>query len=439
MKYVIAYSDRLAKAHKQIKELESECSRLLNENAALRAIKTTTRSSPTAKPRTKPAVSNDVKHYTKPTVSSRGKDKSLQLQKLNTNDDKAHRAVLINGRRHIYAAGVPTPVVTMDTWTQCPSYMSDTSASCKRRSEILEESKERRNRVDLRRLKPPTKPKSTDFNYSWDVPVEETGPESLGSGCSWGTTLVDEDKLCSVESQLESSASSISSQTALSTADTEVGNPLEQCLAQSSRLDDELDLGHEIVYIDPTSGLRSLREAVELTQQAILDVKSCMPEWHSWIFEDNPNLVRLGRDEMMSWMGSFEYSRRIHNGYPCRDICHALLRLPPLRNTICHPRGPELRDPENLDYLLQNAQRVSIMLGDEKRAHSIRGIRDALRAEVEMCMQEIKDVHDLAALPFYEAEHKAHHSRMFKTILDERYTGCKEALAVAQAWQCGAE
>ncbi|TRX93643.1 hypothetical protein FHL15_005319 [Xylaria flabelliformis] len=438
MKYVSAYSDRLEKAHKRIKELESERSKLLNENAALRAIKTATISSPTAKPRTKPTVSNDNKHYTQPTVSSRGKGKSVPLQKLDTNDEKAHRAVLINGRRHIYAAGVPTPVITIDAWTQRPSYMNGTSASCKRRSEIYEESMERRNRVDLRRLKPPAKPKSIDSNYCWNVPVEETKPESLRSDYSWGTTLVDEDKLCSEESQLESSASSILSQTALSTADTEVSNPVEQCLAQRSRLDDNLDLGNEIVYIDPTSGLRSLREAFEMTQQAILDVKSCMPEWHSWIFEDNRNLVRLGRDEMIRWMGSFEYSRRFHNGYPCRDIYHALLRLPPLRNTICHPRGCELRDPENLDYLLRDAQRVSVMLGDEKRAQSIRVIRDALRTEVEMCMQEIKDVHDLAALPFYEAEHKAHHSIMFKMILDERYTGCQKALTVAQAWQCGA-
>ncbi|KAI1741223.1 hypothetical protein F4680DRAFT_464645 [Xylaria scruposa] len=421
MKYVSEYSDRLEKANKRVKYLESERSRLLNENAALRAIKAPTRASPTAKS-TRSSISNDTKHYTQATVSSRCKSKSMPLQESN-NNDKAPRAIVINGKRHIYAAGVPTLMTTMDDWTECPRYMGNTKASNNRMSKLLEERMERRNRVDLRRLKAPVKPKSPDLNSIW-------------SGPSWGTTLVEEDKLCSEQPQWESSPSSMPAETALSTTDTEVGNPSEQSLAQKSRLDDRLNLGDEVVYIDTRSGLKYLREAFEITQHAILDVKKCMPEWRSWMSEDDPNLVRLGRDEMISWMGSFEYSGRFHNGRPCRYIYYDLLRLPPLRNTICHPRGCELRDPENLDNLLQNAQKVSVVLGDEKRAQAIRGIRDALRTEVDMCVQEIKDVHDLASLPYYEAEYKTHHLKMFERILQyESYDGCKTTLAVAQAWQ----
>ncbi|KAI0547164.1 hypothetical protein F4679DRAFT_586722 [Xylaria curta] len=430
MKYVSEYSERLEKAYKRIKDLEIERSKLLNENAALRAIKTPTRSSPTAKS-TKPSLSNDTKHYAQTTVSSRSKSKPMPLQRSdNNNNDQASRAVVINGKRHIYAAGVPTPTINMSDWTQYPRYMSSTNASCKRNSELLGERMERRNRVDLRRLTPPAKPKSPDLNSCWSDP-------------SWGSaTLVEENKSCSEEQQWESSSSSTPSETALSTTDTEVGNQSEQDLAQRSRFDDHLYLGDEVVYIDTTSGLKYLREAFEIIQQAIWDVKSCMPEWRGWMLGDNPNLVRLGRDEMTSWIGSFEYSKRFHNGYPCWSIYNYLLNLPPLRNTICHPRGRELRDPKNLDGLLKNAQWVSVVLGDEDRAQKIRGIRDALRTEVDMCVQEIKDIHDLSSLPYYEAEHKTHHLKMFKKILelleDERYNGCKGVLAIAQAWQRGA-
>ncbi|KAI0478321.1 hypothetical protein F4859DRAFT_521169 [Xylaria cf. heliscus] len=402
MKYISDESRRLSEARKRIKELEDECSRLRTQEAGVCGTRPPRRSSPKSSSLVQPTATNDTRHYAQATVSSRCKNK-FTPQKSNRQDDAATRPVLIDGRGYIYKAGVPIEIPPME-WI---GYMNDTKASRSRYYEIREEREERKKRVDIRRQKPQHRKEPEE-----QLPTPSPSPPPVIS-------TTDEE--------------------AIFTSDPEPEKAPEDGLIRTSRLDEKLSLGHDLVYIDIKTGLDYLREAAEITQHAIFDVKSCMPEWDTSMFQGDPNLVRLGRDEMINWMGyEFIESRRFHNGYRCEEISYDLLDVVLLRNTICHPRGSELGDPKNLDRLLKYAQRVSVVLGDEQKALKIRYIRDTLRAEVDNCLQEIKDLKYLACQPYYGVTHKRHHLKMFKTILEyynDDYKGCKDVLAVAQAWQ----
>lgn len=247
MKYVSEYPYSLKQAHKRIEELESELSILLVENAALRDINRPKRSSPTASS-TKPTTPSGTKNYARATVSSRCKDKSIP-QKPDGNDNKAPRAVLIAGERYVYKAGVPTLVTTKDSWTKLPRYSASTCASDHRTYAIRVERAQRDKRVE--RPWPKT---------SWSVVKEK---DFIPPPYSPEPTFSD--------------------------ADTVIGDALEvESLAKMSRLDDRLDLRPDIVYIDVRTGLGYLREAAEITQHAIFEAGSCMPEWKVSQFDDDP-------------------------------------------------------------------------------------------------------------------------------------------------------
>ncbi|KAI0448902.1 hypothetical protein F5B21DRAFT_509713 [Xylaria acuta] len=204
MKYPSEHSDSLSNANEETQELNSERSKLLNENAALRAIKTQKESVRTTTSFTKPTIENDIKHYAQATASSRCRDKSTPPQKSHRNDDKASRAISINGERQVHKAGVSTLVTTMNDWTELPCYMDKTRASCNREYELWKEREEREKRVDLRGLKPQTKLKS-----SW--------PDS-----GWNTSIVEEVELWPEEPQPQLFTPPMSPETTLSTEDTEV-------------------------------------------------------------------------------------------------------------------------------------------------------------------------------------------------------------------------
>ncbi|KAI0435718.1 hypothetical protein F4803DRAFT_557710 [Xylaria telfairii] len=400
MKGISQYPYSLKQAHERIEELESQLSRLLVENSALRAINTPKRSSQTTSS-TKPATPSGIKNYARATVSSRCKDRSTP-QKSNGNDKKPPRTVVIAGERYIYKAGVPTPITTRDTWTNLPRYSVATKASDRRASEIQTERWEK----ESKRVEPPW-PTTT-----WNVAEQKDfipAPYPIESSFSDQDTLVGDD-------------------------------PEEDSLAKMSRLDERLDFGSDVVFIDVRTGLDYLREAAEITQFAIFEAGSCMPEWNVSQFAEDPNAVRLGRDEMKVWMGStFPGSTRCHNGYKCNDIYNALLDIVPMRNTICHPCGYALGDAVRLDKLLYRAQRFSVMVGDENRTLKIRGLRDKLRTVAETSLQEVKSLRHLVLQPYYEMDPKIHHKKMFdRALLDERnnnYWGCEEVLAVAHEWE----
>ncbi|KAI8949383.1 hypothetical protein F4801DRAFT_603307 [Xylaria longipes] len=433
MKHINEESCRLKQANKRIEELESKLSKLLNENAALRAIKTPKESSRTTTPPTKSTIPNDTRHYAQSTVSSRCKDNSMP-QKPQRNGDKAPRAVLINGERCVYKAGGLTHITT--SWGPYPRFMEDTKASCNRNFEIFEETWARKRQLDFRNLKrqPKEEPRKSDTRCSTPIVEEvELLPEEPQQQTPSSPTLP-EPTFSTAGTEVESWESS---DTEVERVGTKVESALEPDLAEKTRLNDHLNLRKEIIYIKSKTGLDFLRRAAEITQNAIFDFRSFMPEWKTWMFEDGPHVVRLGRDEMIRWMGGCnEYCENLHNGRLGRDISRTLLSVVCLRNTISHPHGYELRDPERLDYRLVNAQNVSIVLGDEKRALEIRGIRDALRTEVDRSLQEIKDLCHLTPLPYCNVDYQSHHVETFQSVLYDGYHGgSKEVLAAAEAWE----
>jgi regulator of replication initiation timing len=424
MKYISQHSDRLRLAYHQIEELKAEITRLRKENAALRI---TSRQKERQKPATCSIKHNnldDTKHYAQPTASSRLKEK-IEIQQLKGDKDEPKRAVVISNSTYIYSDCmlllVPSRTRPAGRWNN-PSFLHATEASGSREFLILKEKLEKEKRARTNGAPQLTYTSmASPYDSRWgsyedeaaqSPPTEETTPS-----CHTPLDIDEEDdKAAAVD------------------------------LAQRSRLDEGLD--PEIrpirVLIDSKTGLDHLQKAAVIVQQAIYNVWKDQEPRHC--FDDGPHLVRLGRNELMGWMGMQPMSYMAHNGHCARTVWRVLEDVVPLRNAISHPTGSDLRCADNLETLLRLAQNVTVVLGDEEGAVAVRAIRDSVRAEAATSLQFIKDLYRLAVLPFYGADlvgHQHHHVRMVKDALyrfknhncnayDENYR--EEILAVAQAW-----
>ncbi|TGJ78508.1 hypothetical protein E0Z10_g10250 [Xylaria hypoxylon] len=399
MKYISQFSNRLTQAFKRIEELEKENIKLRKENVTLRTLKP--RPSKTGSMKSPSPKGNH--HYAQPTASSRNKVKSKPQEAENPNP-KSPTFTGRDGATYIYKDCVPIMITPEDDygWPSSPRYMHSTCSSSEREAKgwvrgwppLLPTLKKEIN-------SPPTPPPSPPLSAS--------------------TTLI------------------------------EVENKPEDDLAERSRLGDDLKLGIHILT-DSKTNLDYLRKAAEIAQKSIFDVGKIggLGRWragYSDVFKDGPHLIRLGRDELMSWLGEFPTSELRYNGHPDWKVYLSLLGLVPLRNTISHPSAYELQDSGRTDRLLKSAQEVSVILGDEKGALEIRAMRDALLRDAHNAWQSIKDLYYLSLLPSEERlDFKYHQVNLFEYALlySDRWDEVerdlyKEVLAVASAWDSKGE
>ncbi|KAI8625594.1 hypothetical protein F5Y19DRAFT_479518 [Xylariaceae sp. FL1651] len=411
MKYISTYSDRLSRALKQIDELEEENAKLRDKNRMLRA------SMISPELRSLTTLTNGGKVYSpgsfaKPTISSR--NKALPDSEKNENFHKGkHYITIIDNKEYVYRAGVPTFIRSQqpNAWDILPGFMRKTKASSERESINYREKIERRNRT--KRPQPPHQPLDTRPSPSYEP--------------GWGPYHADhiENLLVDLPESIEEKYQGTNSQLSL---------------ADSSRLNDYLDFKQKVL-INSKIGIGLLRQTSELVQGAIFDV--AQKEWprsQNLHFQDGAHLVRLGRDELMQWIGEYPSQELAVNGYSASTIYHTLLDVVPLRNAISHPNGHELRDAAHLDWLLRLGQDVTVKLGDNNRALKVREIRDVLLSEATSSMKDITDLYYLAVLPFHElVEYQTHHIKMFKNAIGlwegEHYGSySEEVLTVGQSY-----
>ncbi|KAI0426239.1 hypothetical protein F5Y09DRAFT_71379 [Xylaria sp. FL1042] len=313
--------------------------------------------------------------------------------------------------------------------------MRSTNASESRRQEIFEERYERKIRAQQQATRRPG-------NQMQQVTPDDSGWGSSGYGG------FDE----SPKEAPPSSAPLPSPPPTPSPIAIEVEIEKEESLAERSRVNDNLKFP-TTVLINSKAGLDYLRRAAEIAQKSIYDAyKNGLGGYVNW--DEGPHLVSLGRKELNVWVsGSEEYygdcpltlSGFAYNGHPGREVYNTIIEVSYLRNVISHPREDSLQGAENVDRLLRYAQKVSIVLGDEKGALEIRDIRDALSVDANNVQQYIRDLYYLSVQPYHGAfnfDFQCNHVNMFRWILWykdrldpwEETVEHEELWAVAQAW-----
>ncbi|KAI0805646.1 hypothetical protein GGR55DRAFT_654451 [Xylaria sp. FL0064] len=261
---------------------------------------------------------------------------------------------------HMYKNGIP--ILVDDPCS--PRFMKSTSVLYRRNTQLLIERVEREKRAEQQatwrlgdRMRQLFSSDSEWDSRYWEVeePPEETppSPAPLPTPPLTPTTAEIEGK---IEVEIEK----------------------EKSLAERTRLHEKLEFSIRILT-DSKKSLGYLRRAAEIVQKSIFDAHKNGLSGR-WDLEDGPHLVRLGRNELWSWLGDEDchfYSRPnwstlAYNGQSGYTVYHAILEVVELRNTISHPHGSELRDAKYVDWLLGSAQNVCVVPGDEKGALEIR-------------------------------------------------------------------
>ncbi|KAI1348407.1 hypothetical protein F5Y01DRAFT_292565 [Xylaria sp. FL0043] len=434
MKYISQYSDRLNQATRRIDELEKENKKLRAEIVTLRAFKSRQSIEHSA-------VKTDIKsHFSQPTVSSSRKTKAKE-EEPGSGEEKLYRAICYNNevdRRgfshttqstHVYKDGIP--ILVNDPLR--PKFMMSTNASGNRNMQLFAERLELKKRVeqqatwrlgDRMRQAPLGESEWDAWCRMMDESPEKPWPPLPPSPTSFLTPSNEE-----IESKIE------------------VEIEKEDSLAEKTRLHEKLEFSVPI-FTDSKKSLDYLRRAAEIVQKSIFDAHKNGLSGR-FEFEDGPHLVRLGRNELYSWLGAEchdVYPRPIYyelayNGHRGDKVYDAILKVVELRNTISHPDGEDLRNAACVDWLLSRAQNICVVLGDEKGALGIRDIRDALRADADNVRRYVRDLHFLSVQPYpVTFDLELHHVKMFEQIISDNEcieSGMEENaefLAVARAW-----
>ncbi|KAI1113298.1 hypothetical protein F5Y14DRAFT_452194 [Nemania sp. NC0429] len=434
MKYISQYSDRLGQAFKRIEELEKENTQLRRELDRLLAGKQ--RQQQGTPYSTKSSDPKEQPHYARSTTASCSKEKSATQQPMQSKC-ATERRVLIDGKLYAYEAGVPRHISSPGYQLfspGSPGYMGLTKAYSVRQLQIFLGNFERERKqeeIKKRRISQPL-PKPPPEWDSWGTDNPHPAPPKDESDWTYEAKPAENETPADESLEIPSSM----------TDDYKKYDPSWELVIRS-RLNDGLSVTDVSPPIESKKGFDFLRRAVEIVQQTIFDiVKSGAPGWDGDNFEDGPHAVRLGRDELLSWIGSRSQNKLIYNGHQPKRIHDELLSIVPLRNSLCHPSGWLFRDAHWLDEKISRAHRLVVTLGDENAAMEIRGIRDAVRNETYQSLQEIKGIYFLSIQP--HPENMDFHFRLvpfFKGVLSSDKRGAwkntkdeREVLAVAQAW-----
>ncbi|KAI1272187.1 hypothetical protein F5Y07DRAFT_380435 [Xylaria sp. FL0933] len=305
--------------------------------------------------------------------------------------------------------------------------MKSTSASYCRNRQLLLERVEMRKRIEQQATWRQVLSRDSEWN-SWPGQVEES-PEEI-----WPLSAPPTPTLTPSTEEIG--------------GNTEVEVEKEETLAEKTRLHEKLEIFSVRIFTDSKKSLDYLRRAAEVVQKSIFDAHKNGLSGR-FELEDGPHLVRLGRNELWSWLGaechdvypSPVYYKLAYNGHRGDEVYDAILKVVELRNTISHADGDDLRYAACVDWLLSRAQNVCVVLGDEKGALEIRDIRDALRADADNVRRYVRDLHFLSVQPYpVTFDLEFHHVKMFERIMKRNEcieSGMEENaefLAVARAW-----
>ncbi|KAI1146095.1 hypothetical protein F4825DRAFT_473037 [Nemania diffusa] len=453
MKYASQQSDRLAQAYKEIDELKKENSRLQKELFNFRTKKLNENIPPTSLPRNTPTGTTNSNHFAQSTVASRNKD-TPKSQSSSGSQGKTPRAVVTIGENnYIYKGGVPVHADYKEFWKRPHFMYQKTRASYAREGVILRERNERRNRqIEIEERRVSKKLSSSSISEpnevsSWgpcdpewanweekdkDEEKDEEGEEDEKNE-EEDDDDEEEDKEDDDEEEDDDDEEKKEERRILEIYSGRPPFPFDD-LAIRSRLHRESEFERRWLGIDSKSGFDYLRKGYEIAQAVVYKVgNSGHPGWYR--FEDGPHIVKLGRDELLSWMHEHPFPEFGYNGYSAYSVRDALLDLVHLRNAISHPWTSTFRSPQQVDRHLKDVQKVAIMLRDEQRAFEVRKLRDELSDMAKRSVQEIQDLYYLTSQPYSpEIKYHHHHVVIFRGLIENGPSLDEEAFAVAEAW-----
>jgi hypothetical protein len=411
MKYISDYTCELAKLRNQLAEKEQEVASLQQQLAAAKnTIKLITRQPTTpSTPRTiTPQRSPRDCQYARPTASSLSKAKTVASPE--PPRVEASRIVLIQGVEYIYKSGVPLLAAPREPveicgngcsgrkshWNTEGAYVAHFATATKA-SDRRQETKffQRWPYVELKRglrfaswqKSEPSTPASSEDTYYWDGGEEYPYEDQA----EWPSSSPPNP---AGEPETEESA------TAAATEADKKDEKADESLWETSRFEDDIEEedvldGH---VIDHLAMFKLAEKTLGIMQASLL---AAYPK--RFEEEKYAQFIRLGRDELRS---RFHYDiageSLERNGYTSGRIRYEIEQLANLRNMLRHPHRWEFRRPLLMQYVLKQAQRVLVMIGDEKGAMEVRALRDELRDLVDRPLRVFPDFHGLSVLPFAE-------------------------------------
>ncbi|KAI0097289.1 hypothetical protein GGR51DRAFT_566615 [Nemania sp. FL0031] len=411
MKHISKHTDRLSKALNKAEELEQEVARLRKKLALLEIGKQhkLRPSTCSEKSTNNTTIEN---RYAQPTEASRKKDKSRIT--LRTSGDKLPLITRANsGSTEVYRYkdGVP---IKLGTPIETPHYMKDTQTVFSRRWITDGE------RLAKQQLAKQQQRKQAQISQSPQISSDE-----LWSWKQW------EDY------------EPLPKEMPPTPPESDAGNENERVedLETRSRLGDNLWFGGRRVTIDSKNGFKYLRRAFKIAQEAVHAVgESGAPGWRR--FRGGPQTVKLGRDELMCWIGQCSPLEHSRNASSRGTIYNKLLGVVPLRNAVSHPSEETFENSQEVDEYIRLSQALAVALGDDKRAFEVRKLRDDLRDEANRSAQDLLDLYHISCLPYCPGIRcQYHHIRLFESFLgyydyfpDPDKEEERRVLELARAW-----
>lgn len=411
MKYIDDYTSELTRLRKKLEEKNQEVASLQRELAVARKTIKPQNQQPTrpSTPRTNtPQQTPRNCHFAQPTASSRSKAKKLDPTE--PPHIEPPRVVPIRDKEYVYKSGIPLlatprkPVEISHRWcysgkshwdregAYVAHFANATKASCSRRSFKLRSGWSREIPKRGLRFAPwqkpgPDTPDPPKNDYYWDE-----GEEYPYQGqVEWSSSFP------------LSPAGSFETKESVTTAATEVDtedDKEDDSLWATSRFSDELTRDELIdgYKIDHLATFKLAEKTMGLVQASLL---ATYPK----IFEEEKyaEFIRLGYSELSSKFNFHIPGESLaRNGYWHTEIHEEIVKIAVLRNMLCHPHRFEFDRPLEVEKVLQQAQAVMIMIGDEKGAMEVRAVRDGLRDLVTRPLRVLGDLHSLSVLPFAE-------------------------------------
>jgi hypothetical protein len=150
-----------------------------------------------------------------------------------------------------------------------------------------------------------------------------------------------------------------------------------------------------------------LKKALELAQEALWhELADHWPSVQGRLFPEGPEEIRFGFAELEATLAREEFRQNTEKKCRRPPCPYGIIDL---RNCVAHPRAKQTRV---IDELIRDAQELAVYLCDEKRAFSLRRMRDELAAEAVKTFEHIEAFVDLVHLP-YADPWPIHIQRMF--------------------------
>lgn len=213
-------------------------------------------------------------------------------------------------------------------------------------------------------------------------------------------------------------------------------------LAARSRLDDAgvsfQQSAAAWVNIPYRTQYRLLNSACRITQDVLWHhLREHWPSQQNFLCFEGPREVRLSRSELHNLIIGMDWCPNEHATSP--TVRDAILDISELRNTLAHQNHNCLA---TVDALITRAQKLAVILLDDKRAMKLRRLRDELRINAVKAVAEIEETFygNLGPYAPKGRQWALHHQRTFFGLVDAhkskelwRYNPAPEIVKLA-AW-----